>query len=278
MHYIYLITNLINNKIYVGQTNNPSLRWSQHRSNAKYNRGTQVITRAITKYGDTNFIFEVIASCKKQEDADKSEEEIIMQYDSRNPNIGYNIDAGGNTTPRTTEVLKKISDGLNKFYKTHESHMKGKKLSDEWKENISKASIGKPGTNTGKIFSDEHRSKMSKSQVGRENINRRRFSQDIEKEICNLYINDKKSAYALGKQFGAFSTTIIDIIKRNGIEIRKSNYTGHSNGCNIFSKEQEIEICNIYNECKISITKLSEQFKCGKTTIRDILIRHNIKL
>lgn len=33
--YVYLITNQITNKHYIGKTNNKNLRWSQHKSKAK---------------------------------------------------------------------------------------------------------------------------------------------------------------------------------------------------------------------------------------------------
>ncbi len=278
MHYIYKITNTENKKIYIGQTNNPSLRWSQHKSNAKYDRGNQVITRAITKYGAEKFEFEVIATCLTQKDTDIAEEIIIAQYDSRNKSIGYNVDAGGNTTPRTPETGKKISDALNKFYETHESIMKGVPHSKEWNKKISISSMGKVGTNTGKKFDDEWRVKISKSQSGKEKKKKRRFSEEIEKEICRLYIEEEKSTYVLGKQFSCQRTTIADILRRNNIETRQSNYTGHSNSCNLFSLEQELEICKIYQEGNISRAELSRKFNCGKTTIRDILLRHNIKL
>ena len=278
MHFIYLITNLINNKVYIGQTNNPILRWSQHKSNAKYNRGHQVITKAMVKHGVSNFTFEVIASCKDQKNADSCEAEIINQYDSRNIYKGYNIDAGGNTTPRTPDILKKISESLKKHYQEHQSHMKGKKLSEEWKLNMSKASIGKPGTNTGKNFDDTWRLKISKSLAGKSRQNRRRFNQNIEKQICKLYTDENYSMYALGKKFNCQRSLISTILKRNNIKQRDSNYRGHQNIKKKFSEIQEKEICELYLNNNLNIKDLSVKFNCGKTTIRDILLRNNVKL
>lgn len=278
MHFIYKITNTVNEKVYIGQTNNPSLRWSQHKSNAKYNRGQQVITRALTKYGADVFEFEVIVTCKTQKDVDFLEEQVIQQYDSRNPEKGYNVDRGGNTSPRTPEIGKKISAALKEHYETHNGWLKGQTLSEEWKKNISEASMGKDGTNTGKSFDNEWKVAMSKSQAGVPQISRRRFSEEIEKEICRLYIEEEKSMYALGKKFNCQRNTVADILSRYGIETRQSNYTSHSNGKNIFSLEQEIEICKIYQKGNISRSELSRQYNCGKTTIRDILLRYNIKL
>ena len=278
MHYIYKITNNINQKIYIGQTNNPALRWSQHKSNAKYNKGQQVITRAMIKHGIENFDFKVISSCWNQQDLDYTEAQIISQYDSMNLLKGYNINAGGNTSPRTPIVLQKISEGLKKYYKEHDGWLKGGVLTNTWKENISKASIGKLGTNIGKKFSDEWKVKISKSQVGKERKLKRRFAEEIEKEICKLYVEEGKSTYALSKQFDCGRNLILSILKRNNITTKQSNYTGHFNNCNIFTLEQELEICKIYQMNNISRAELSKQYNCGKTTIRDILLRHNIKL
>ncbi|HET8792657.1 MAG TPA: GIY-YIG nuclease family protein [Nitrososphaeraceae archaeon] len=133
-------------------------------------------------------------------------------------------------------------------------------------------------TNGGKKFSDEWRVGISKSLSGKAQLSKRRFSSETEVEICKLYVEEEKSAYALEKQFGCPRTTIADILKRYNIEVRRSNYTGHSNGRNIFSPEQELEICNKYQEGSISRSELVRQYGCGKTTIRDILLRHNVKL
>lgn len=277
MNYIYKITNTENGKIYIGQTNNPDLRWSQHKSNAKYNRGNQVITKAIIKYGVKLFKFEVIATCNTKEHVDFIEEKIIKQYGSCTPK-GYNVDSGGNTSQRTPEILQKISESLRKHYETHDSWLKGGKLTEEWKDNISKASIGKPGTNICKKFGYDWSLAISKSLVGIPQLSKRKFSKEIEKEICISYNEKNKSIYALGKQFNCNRNTILNIIKRNNIKIRKSNYTGHSNGKNIFSFSKELEICKKYSLGKVSRSELARQYSCGRTTIRDILLRHNIKL
>lgn len=267
----------MNNKKYIGQTNNPQLRWSQHKSNAKYNKGNQIITRALSKYGSEKFSFEIIATCQTQEDADFTEEEIIKQYDSRNLEVGYNLDSGGNTSPRTPEVLKKISDSLNKYYETHDGWLKGGKLTEEWKNNISKASIGKPGTNKGKTFSDEWKKKISKSNAGKERKSNRRFSEEVEKEICRLYSEENMPAYKLGKKFDCYRTLITDILVRNNIDIRKSNYNNRSFNKK-FSNEDEMNICNFYLNLNKTMTNLSKEFKCSKATIREILLRNNVDL
>jgi group I intron endonuclease len=280
--YLYKITNLVNNKIYIGQTDCPERRWSQHKSIAKHNIDCpgecQVITRAIIKHKIENFTFEIIASSWTQEFTNEAEEILIKQYDSRKPEIGYNIAIGGNKTTCTPEISQKISEGLLKYYETHESTLKGRPMTEEWKKHISEASMGKPGTNTGKTFSNEWRVKLSKSQAGKDAEDKRRFSKETELEICRLYVEEKKSIYRLAEDYDCYRSLIIAILGRNNIKKRESNYTGHKNMCNRFTKEQEKEICSLYEKGNISRNDLAKQFNCGKTTVREILLRNGVKL
>lgn len=133
-------------------------------------------------------------------------------------------------------------------------------------------------TNGGKTFSPEWKSNLSRSQSGKERKSIRKFSDEVEKEICRLYVEEEKSTYSLAKQFGCYSSLILSILDRNNIIKRESNYTGHDNGCNIFTNEQELEICKLYVDKKLSRMDIAKIYKCGKTTIRDVLLRNSIKL
>jgi group I intron endonuclease len=230
MHYIYRITNIENKKAYIGQTNNPDLRWSQHKSNAKYNRGQQVITRAISKYGVDKFEFIVIASCLTQANADKLEEIIIAQYDSQNFMKGYNVDAGGNTTPRTLEILRKISEGLQKYYETHSNWNKGRVLTEEWKKKISESHIGLIGTNTGKTFSEAWKKNMSAAKLGKvfskehiKNLSKSHFGNipynrkltfEIAEQIRVEYGLGSITQKQLGVKYGLSQSTTFSILKK----------------------------------------------------------------
>lgn len=91
---IYKITNLINNKIYIGQTINPiSQRWSAHKSHAK-NGSTHKLGRAIRKYGEENFKIELISQYPMEE-LDEQERYWINQYKSFKDEYGYNTQLGG---------------------------------------------------------------------------------------------------------------------------------------------------------------------------------------
>ena len=124
--YIYKILNTVDNgKIYIGQTNNPSLRWSQHKHSSKIGNTDLIITKAMSKYGVDKFKYYVIATCINRDDANYIESIIIQQYNSCNRKIGYNINVGGNIASRTSETNAKISAGLLEFYKTNPGQNKG---------------------------------------------------------------------------------------------------------------------------------------------------------
>ena len=57
---IYKVTNIINNKIYIGQTiHSLNIRKSQHERSHEYGYKT-AFSNAIKKYGKENFIWEII--------------------------------------------------------------------------------------------------------------------------------------------------------------------------------------------------------------------------
>ena len=54
MKYIYKIENLINHKVYIGQTNNPQRRFSEHRAKGYETNTHKVLYYAFDKYGINN--------------------------------------------------------------------------------------------------------------------------------------------------------------------------------------------------------------------------------
>ena len=88
---IYKIQNLINGKIYIGQSIHIKARFNAHKSEAR-NGNTRPLYNAIRKYGVENFSFEVIEECSKEK---LNEREIywIKKYDSFHN--GYNLTPGG---------------------------------------------------------------------------------------------------------------------------------------------------------------------------------------
>lgn len=91
MYKIYIIKNLINNKVYIGQTKQTlSNRWSKH----KTSNGCPILFKAIQKYGFNNFSISEIERCNK-ETVNQREQYWIHYYKSTNSKFGYNILSGG---------------------------------------------------------------------------------------------------------------------------------------------------------------------------------------
>jgi group I intron endonuclease len=164
MHYLYKITNTINAKIYIGQTVNPSKRWYAHRRSSAEPK--QVIHYAIKKYGNENFEFEVIACCSSQDNCDNLERELIIQYDSRNNEKGYNIEEGGYGGKMSPETKKKISESQK-----GKKYSLGFKHTEQSRKLMSKKLLGNKRS-VGRVLSEETKKKMSDKAKIREAIKR----------------------------------------------------------------------------------------------------------
>lgn len=94
MAYIYKITNLINQKKYIGKTlKTPEERWKEHiRDSQKIENSNRPLYKAFNKYGVENFILETIEECSINEINEK-EAYWIEAYGSFK--YGYNATLGG---------------------------------------------------------------------------------------------------------------------------------------------------------------------------------------
>lgn len=164
---IYRITNLCNNKVYIGWTSRtPSHRFGQHKSNKSSSIGL-----AIKKYGKENFLFDVIYQSQDIEHSKKMECYFILEYNSLVGHGGYNIESGGDgkqTSELTKKKLseahlgkklsdehkKKISESAKKRKQSEESK---RKLSETRKKLISDGDLTVSAWNKGKVLSDEHK-------------------------------------------------------------------------------------------------------------------------
>lgn len=74
MKYIYLTTNLINNKKYIGQHDGEE--------NDSYLGSGTYFLRAVKKYGKEKFKKEILEICDSQEKLDKAERKWIKKYNA----------------------------------------------------------------------------------------------------------------------------------------------------------------------------------------------------
>lgn len=127
MGYIYKITNLKNNKKYIGQTikERPADRYNQHKylaTHLQQEKGVSYLHRAMNKHGLENFSFEIIEQIDNTE-LNIRQQYWIQYYNSVIPN-GYNITLGGDGTKgysrqQTLEEKIKRQKSNKKYYEEH---------------------------------------------------------------------------------------------------------------------------------------------------------------
>ena len=115
--WIYKITNIQNNKVYIGQTIRPVKdRFHRHINDAINNILDTHFARAIRKYGKENFSIEIIDEATDQNELNQKEQYWIRYYNSIEN--GYNeTDAinkcGGNTyKSKTNEEMNVIKEKI----------------------------------------------------------------------------------------------------------------------------------------------------------------------
>ena len=174
---IYLVTNLINQMKYVGQTTRTlKQRKSSHLSSSKKG-STYYLHRAIRKYGAENFKWEVIHNATSEEELNEKETYFIKEYNT-NSQVGYNLTEGGRG-------------------------IRGWKHSELTKEKIKQCAIKNNSAQYLKKFvqSEEGRKKISLMQLGKT------YEMKFGKEKADEIIKEKQKSYI--EKYGKQKTDII---------------------------------------------------------------------
>ena len=166
---VYLIKNAVNGKCYVGQTWTTATHRLREHIYAALSRikGCIRLARAILKYGKSTFTIEVLSTAASQEAADTLEDLYIVELNTITN--GYNIRRGGSRGAHSAETRQRMS-----------AANKGKVITTETREKISKALIGRKkgpvseetlqrlkASHLGKKHSVEVRARMSATRAGK---------------------------------------------------------------------------------------------------------------
>ena len=221
---IYMIENLVNGKIYIGQGLDIEKRWKDHKYGLRGNyHENKHLQNAWNKYGEDNFEFTIICECSENQ-LNTMEEYYIFELMSYELDFGYNKSYGGGSGRPTEEIRKKISESTKiamnrpeirkkmsenngsrrpEVRKKMSEYRKGTTLSEETRKKLSESHKGrtlleetkkKLSENNarywkGKHFSEEHRKKISEAGKGRV------FSEETRKKISYAQKGEKYHMY-----------------------------------------------------------------------------------
>lgn len=231
---IYRATNIINNKIYIGQTIDFNKRKARHIKQSKIPKTH--FERAINKYGEDKFIWEIICHCSDKADLNQKEIEFIDFYGGINSDLNYNSREGGTGGRLCSESLEKMKTSRRgvPWSKKRRAACKNKPLSDEQKKKISESIKNrykndpvlrkKQSENSKKRkHTQETKNKLSEMRMGDKNP---RFGVKESRESIDKRLKNKKHT-SLGKKCKLTITLTNEVVEAKSIAelARKTNLT-----------------------------------------------------
>lgn len=155
---IYKIENIVNDKVYIGQSVSIESRWYQHINALENNsHANKHLQNSWNKYGSESFVFVVLEECEENKLTER-EQYWIDYYGGMNNSKNYNNRDAGN--------------------KGH--------LSEQTKEKLSEINLGKQAWNKGLTSDDERVRKYAES------LSKRRLSDDMKNRIRQTVIQRHK--------------------------------------------------------------------------------------
>ncbi len=168
---IYMIENLINHKVYIGQSQDIERRQKDHMRHLKHgNHDNPHLQNAWNKYGADNFRFVVQEECDN-DIIDERERYYIRTMNSQDDRYGYNKESGGCLNKTMSDESKhKMSVKKQGMYRGSENPMYGVHLvvSDETKKKLSQrfSGTGNPMYGVHLQKTDEEKIRMSERVRG----------------------------------------------------------------------------------------------------------------
>ena len=161
---VYVIKNIVNDKLYVGSSIDIDHRYRVHISNLNNNKHENChLQYSFNKYGKANFIFYIIEQCKEPI-LRKREQYYIDTLNTLDRVIGYNIRPDTYCKTFSEETRKKLSIAAKNrpasYWKKLSDTRKGWSPTKEQRKRMSLSHKGKP-------LSQKHKDSISRALLGR---------------------------------------------------------------------------------------------------------------
>lgn len=154
--YVYITTNLVNGKKYIGQKKSSVF-------NPQYLGSGKLLKKAINKYGRDSFKVELVEFASSKSNLDSLEKLIILEHNAVESSLFYNLACGGqggHIVDFTEEIKQKIRD---------------KAIGRTWSEECRKKRLDYLN-NRHFIMSEESREKSRQSNLGKKRSKRTRLN------------------------------------------------------------------------------------------------------
>ena len=205
IHFVYITTNLINGKQYVGDHSTNDL------NDGYLGSGRPYLQRALRQYGKQNFKKEILEVFPSKKEAFNAQEKYIQKYNTLFPN-GYNLSPTGGLGVRGCFSHSELSKARISQSSKGISRNKNRKMSDETKQKISISKKGKTAWNKGipmneKTYanyisknrgwhhSEESRQKISKNNARNKPWLNKKMSEETRKKMSASRLGVKRGKY-----------------------------------------------------------------------------------
>lgn len=287
---IYKITNKINNKIYIGQSNNIEGRIRGHIKYLKLNKHkNKHLQSSVNKHKIINFTFEIVEECEREK-LNERENYWIEFYNCTKSEFGYNILIGDFYNPsKLTNKEKKCIANIFKndpYYSKKEIAKKYNVSASTIYSVLHELNIPKPK----KICSEESRKKTSQTLKGRilpdewknnigkavsKNHGYSKFSEEQIDEVIKLLLDGLDNIQI--QNMTNVSYTVINGIRNkktwaeftNGLEFPKLKAPNKGRGNSKITDEQVLEIAHLMID-GLTNKEIMEKFNISYTMVRGI--------
>lgn len=191
--YVYYVENRVNNKRYVGKSNDPENRLKGHIKKALNENSQLAFHCAIRKHGIENFVIHVYGEYESEEKAYDAETQLIREW--KTTKVGYNMNEGGVGGINPTDaVKKKISDALM-----------GKKHTNNSIKQMSEVKLGDKNPMHGRKHSEETKAKMRAARQRMREEGRDKMTDEQRQKLRDAWTrNPDRKPWNAGKK-GVYS-------------------------------------------------------------------------